>query len=119
MINSCVEGSSHVTTSPPPEKNPLKTSVRFLITNTRCKQWAKSINCSPSPGDSRRLSRPHDTVIRFFEYAKRNGYLELFYPMTFGKNERGRGPSFPPIFRSLKRALKLLIFARMSPLTIF
>ena len=45
--------------------------------------------------------------------------ISEFDPVTLGKNEHGRGPIYPPIFRHLKRAVKLLISVRMSPLARF
>ena len=131
MKNSSIDRSSHVTPSPwPPshqKRSPPKTSVYFPIANSMCKQWvstwvfygsqrefchrevyfkfsyflflikpdwtlkwAKLIACSPSPGTLR------EKVIKMAVWK--------FWFRNFGKNERGKGPSFPP-FLSFKKAL--------------
>ena len=122
MINSSMEQSSHVTPSPDPlerGKVPLKLNVHVSITITLCKQWSKFVTCSPSPGDCGGASRPQRHYYSVFRPCLTKWLLQNFDPVTLGKNERGRGPRYLPIFWSLKRALELLISVRMSALATF
>ena len=132
MTYSSKGGSSHIAPSlqPHPQtKKKLKTFVHFPITITVCKHWSKFVTCSPSPRNCGGVSHPQRHSSYGFRLCGTKCLSQNFYPLTLGKNERGRGPRCPPIFWSLKgalqffghlkRALELFISVRMSPLATF
>ena len=95
--------SSHIAPSPQtphtkPKKNPLKTSVHFPITITICKHWPKFVTCSPSPRDFGGVSHPQRHSYYGFWLWGTKWLSQNFDLLTLEKNERGRGPRYPPIF---------------------
>ena len=59
-----------------------------------------------------------DIVIMVFDYAEQNGYLKIWIRWLLGKMSMGAGLGALHFFGHLKKALKLLISVRMSPLAI-
>ena len=53
---------------------------------------------------------PKGIVIGSFNYDEKNVYLKILIRRFLGEKERGRGPSCPPIFRSLKKNTRTFNF---------
>ena len=51
-----------------------------------------------SPKDCGGVSHPQRHSYYGFRHCGTKGLSQNFYPLTLGKNERGRGPRYPPIF---------------------
>ena len=76
-------------------------------------------NFQPFPREVWGLSHPIRHNYHIFDHAEQRA-IPQFWSGDFGKkNERGRGPSCPPLSGHLKRALELLISVLMSPPNIF
>ena len=117
MQNLFMERSSHIAPHPSTRKIPLKNSVYFPITRTICKQWEKSIVCSPSPGDCIGQVILKDMGNTFFNNAEKMA-IEKKFQTALGKMSLGGGLAPLQYFEYLNSAQEILISSQMPPLPV-